>query len=128
MKTLDRLKKYGSYNVHDYTSYVSFGCGAVKVNKSDLRTLAKMIENKEINSQHLVLLKHMNRSGNFSFNGNVTKFLTFAKLIKEVKITSSVRALNRIVIATGGRRTVTELLKMDPLTLRRLAGPVKVKS
>ena len=128
MKTLDRLKKYGSYNVHDYTSYVSFGCGAVKVNKTDLRALAKAIENKEINSQHLVVLKHMNRNGTFSFNGNTASFLTFAKLIKEVKITSSVRALNRIVIATGGRRSATDLLKINPLTLRRLAGPVKVKS
>ena len=47
MKTLYRLKRYGSYNVHDHTSYVAFGCGAVKVNKADLRVLAKMIENKE---------------------------------------------------------------------------------
>lgn len=78
------LGSFNGYNIHRSKSTVEFGCGALKLKKSEILALAEAYENPEF-------MKHMKR-------------------------------LMQISNAAYAYIGLRDILKIKPLTLRRIAG------
>ena len=113
------LNRYGNYPIHRRGRTIRFGCGAVTVNKSDLKSLAKIVQNKEFVDNFPMMNKLGERSLRLSAR-NVNDIQNYIKF--HIKYSKEILVMNRLINACHGRKSAVSLLRMNPETLLKIAG------
>lgn len=117
----NKMEKYGGYRLNRNKKTVSFGCGAVKIRRDDLLTLAKQLEDITFKP---VIKEFYRLTHKIKFTSNIDpKDLTaLASIMLKKKFSSQKEIIDRITKAAHGNRTRAEILAMSPETLRAIAG------
>lgn len=126
-----KLTSYDGYNLSRTTKTVAFGCGAVTVQKADLKSLATFINNKTF----VANLGEIRAVTGDNFNtitiqvGNTAQIakaklqlIALGKIMGNKAFTGNLAVLQKIAYATRGRRTLDQLLKISPETYLKIAG------
>ncbi len=132
-KPLDKVKYYPSmsqfsgYAIHrNKKGIVSFGCGAVRVERQDLIDLANFLENEK-NKETIGLLRYVD----FRYSQVTTSIPADPKLLHQIadiltSETPGVVLIKKIVHNTNGYFRQSALLTNTPETYRRIAGKVPI--
>ncbi len=120
---LEPLDKFAGYNIRRNNNTVSFGCGAVIVNKSDLTTLAKA---KTTNTAQVTAVARLSklfilRSTSVTYRSNIKNLIKDVSLFKEVDQKLFI-AVNNLIRASSDRYSTSRLLAIPAETLYRIAG------
>lgn len=130
------LTRYGVYQIHRRDNIIAFGCGAVKVKKSDLLDLANIIREKRVTRDDMLVLQHVIGEKIYFSGGSFGEFKELFKainsLVEDKKKQRDINLVRRVHKATNGRKSILEILNMSPTTLVRIVGsnevPVKPKT
>lgn len=123
------IKVFEGYSVKRTVSQISFGCGAVKVDKADLRTLAAGLENKTLAKNLSIVAPFLDLNGRLVIGANTANAAVGAKAFTNVIKTAEGRAalisLANLRSRANGYRSFSQILSIPPTTLRRLIGGQK---
>lgn len=128
-ETYAPLDDYDGYELATYRNdsrQVTFGCGAVTLYRKDLLNVADLIEN---GGKSLSVLETIFQDESIDVEEfldlSVKDLEAYIKLRKDRKLDAGIRSLREIKEAVGSRRSIDQILGINPTTLRRIAATPK---